>query len=103
MFTTNVYNHTPLHVPIDAESAYKANQYWGQFLNIIGDVSEDNPTGDVNGDGEINIADANSVIDIVVMGGNSGHSRAPAADVNDDGEINIADVNAIINIILNGN
>ena len=59
--------------------------------------------GDVNGDGEINIADANSVIDIVVMGGNSGHSRIPAADVNDDGEINIADVNAIINIILDVN
>lgn len=59
-------------------------------------------TGDVNGDGEINIADANSVIDIVVMGGNSGHSRAPAADVNNDGEINIGDVNAVIDIILGG-
>ena len=58
--------------------------------------------GDVNGDGEINIADANSVIDIVVMGGNAGHTRAPAADANDDGEINIGDINYIINIILNG-
>ena len=100
MFTANVYNHAPLHVPIDTERAYKANHYWGQFQNIIGDVSENDINGDVNGDGEVNIGDANSVIDIVVMGGNSGHSRAPAADVNDDGEINIADVNAIINIIL---
>jgi len=58
--------------------------------------------GDVNGDGEINIADANSVIDVVVMGGNAGHTRAPAADANDDGEVNIGDINYIINIILNG-
>ena len=59
--------------------------------------------GDVNGDGEVNVADANSVIDIVVMGGNSGHTRLPAADVNNDNEINIADVNAIIDLILSQN
>ncbi len=59
--------------------------------------------GDVNDDGEVNIADANSLIDVVVMGGNSGHTRAPAADVNDDGEVNIDDVNAIIDIIIKGN
>ena len=53
--------------------------------------------GDVNGDGEVNIADVNAVID-VILGGGSNNS----ADVNDDGEINIADVNAIIDIILGG-
>jgi len=58
--------------------------------------------GDVDGDGEITIADANSVIDIVVMGGNAGHTRVPASDRNGDGEVTIADVNAIIDIILNG-
>ena len=59
--------------------------------------------GDVNGDGEVTIADANSVIDVVIMGGNAGHTRAPAADMDDDGEVNIADVNAIIDIIIKGN
>ena len=54
--------------------------------------------GDVNGDGEVNIADINAVINII-LGGNS---STPAADVNGDGEINIADVNAIIDIILGG-
>ena len=48
MFTTNVYNHAPLHVPTDSERAYKTNQYWGQFLTIIGDVTNDNPSGDEN-------------------------------------------------------
>ena len=53
------------------------------------------PTGDVNGDGEVNIADINAVINIILGGGANDR-----ADVNDDGEVNIADINAIINIIL---
>ena len=51
--------------------------------------------GDVNGDGEVNIADINAVIDIILTG--STHARA---DVNGDNEVNIADVNALIDIIL---
>ena len=56
-----------------------------------------NIDGDVNNDGEVNIADVNSVIDIV-LGAGSGTS----ADVNHDHEINIADINAVIDIILSG-
>ena len=62
-----------------------------------------NIPGDVNDDGEINIADANGVIDVVIMGGNSGHTRVPVADMNDDGEVNITDINEIINLIINNN
>ena len=100
MFSSGVYEHAQLHVPEGSEGAYKADHYWGQFLTIIGDVNEENPDGDVNGDGEVTIADANSVIDVVIMGGNAGHTRIPATDVNGDGEVSIADVNAIIDIIL---
>lgn len=52
-------------------------------------------TGDVNHDGEVNIADVGSVIDGLL----DGHPL-PGCDVNGDGEINIADVNALISIIL---
>ena len=52
-------------------------------------------TGDVNGDGEVNIADVNAVIDMILSGNSD-----PVGDVNGDGEVNIADVNAIIDIIL---
>ena len=52
--------------------------------------------GDVNGDGEINIADVNAVIDVILSTNSSG-----PADVNGDGEVNIADVNAVIDKILN--
>ena len=100
MFTTNVYNHAPLHVPTGCERAYMAHEGWGQFLTIIGDVVEENPAGDVNGDGEVTVADANSVTEVITNGGSSGHSRLPYADVNGDGEINIADFNAIIDLIL---
>ena len=52
---------------------------------------------DVNGDGEVNIADVNAVIDEIL-----GISTNYSCDVNGDGEVNIADVNAIIDWILNG-
>ena len=59
--------------------------------------------GDVNGDGEVTIADANSVIDVVIMGGNAGHTRAPAADMDDNGEVNVTDLNIVIDLIIKGN
>ena len=52
--------------------------------------------GDVNGDGEVNIADINAIIDMIL----SGRSDA-TGDVNSDGEVNIADINAVIDLILN--
>ncbi len=51
--------------------------------------------GDVNGDGEVNIADVNAVIDHILS-----NTFSKPADVNGDGEVNIADVNALLDIIL---
>lgn len=56
--------------------------------------------GDVNGDREVNIADINVIIDII-LGGNVDDQTRERADVNGDGEINIADINVVIDIILN--
>lgn len=56
-------------------------------------------TGDVNGDGEVNVADVNSLNDIV-LGGETDEATFKRADVNGDGEVNLADINALINIIL---
>lgn len=52
--------------------------------------------GDVNGDGEVNIADINAIIDIIL----SSKETNMKGDVNGDGEVNIADINAVIDIIL---
>ena len=51
--------------------------------------------GDVNGDGEVNIADVNAII-LMILTGNT----QPEGDVNGDTEVNIADANAVIGIIL---
>ena len=53
--------------------------------------------GDVNGDGEVGIADVNAVLDLILTGA-AGDARA---DVNGDGEVGIADVNAVLDLILN--
>ena len=55
--------------------------------------------GDVNNDGEINIADINALIDII-LGGNADDCTLWRGDFNGDGEIGIADINALIDYIL---
>ena len=54
--------------------------------------------GDVNGDGELNIADVCCIIDALLTGGNLEY-----CDINCDGSANITDVTYLIDILLNGN
>ena len=56
-----------------------------------------NIPGDVNADGDVNIADVNTVIDAILTS-----SADLKCDVNGDGDINIADINYLIDIILTG-
>ena len=87
------YSGRTLHVLQGMADAYRTDENWypyfGQIVEIV--------SGDVNGDIEVNIADVNAVIDIILNG-----SGNPCGDVNGDGEINIADFNAVIDIILSG-
>ena len=101
-FDDDCYSRATLFVPAEVVDVYRTAPIWERFTNIK-PVGSGGQPGDVNGDGEVTIGDANSVIDIVVMGGNAGHTRIPAADVNGDGEVNIADVNAVIDMIIKGN
>ena len=55
--------------------------------------------GDVNGDREVNIADVNCLIDVILGVVEPSNFRGRAY-VNDDYEVNIADVNAVIDIIV---
>ena len=57
------------------------------------------PKGDVNGDGEVTIADVNALLQII-LGADADEATMIRADVNEDGEIGLADVNEVINIIL---
>ena len=75
----------------------------GAFLDyrfMQGTKSDEPLRGDVILDGEVNIADVNAVIRVILYGEDLYEGRA---DVNGDGETNIADVNEVIKIILYGN
>ena len=51
--------------------------------------------GDVNGDGEISIADVTALVDLVIRQDNNARS-----DVNVDGETSVADVTALIGLLM---
>ena len=92
-FSSVAYRDAVLLVQPGFIETYNAADYWYKFEKIreIGTFEK----GDVNGDGEVNIADINAVIDMILSG-----SSSLAGDVNGDGEVNIADINAVIDIIL---
>ena len=70
---------------------YQVKDVTDQYLPYL-----DGVTGDVNGDGEVNIADVNALIDMILSG-----DLDIIGDVDGDGEVGISDVNAVIDIILN--
>ena len=70
--------------------AYNSNK-----VAIIG-IQPDYKLGDVNEDGDVNIADATSIIQMVQKG-----EYAEQADVNYDNKVTITDAQVIINRVLN--
>ena len=57
--------------------------------------------GDVNGDGEVNIADATVLVDYLLGNNTMTNLHLEVADMNGDNEINIADVTSLIDNLLN--
>ena len=54
------------------------------------------PTGDVNGDGAVDVADISTVISVMAGLGTDPVSARSKADVNGDGSVDVADISAII-------
>ena len=107
---SNVYwlldlnNHQPARFRIYEKAGHKTTANYVDDLTLYykgeeGGPIEDKP-GDVNADGEVNIADANLAIDII-LGGTTDAETKKRADVNNDSEVSLADVNKIIDLILN--
>jgi hypothetical protein len=88
-----------------AAEVYYYSQARDILLGLTGDYTiyfTETPTvvrGDVNRDGEVNIADINAVISVILRTFTD-PNLVWEADVDGNGEINIADVNVIISIIL---
>ncbi|MBQ0068676.1 MAG: leucine-rich repeat protein [Bacteroidales bacterium] len=83
----------PLYVTDGKVDAFK-NSDWKLFNRIL--VEGSVVPGDINNDGQIDVADINACINIIL----GLQSYEEAADVNGDGAVDVADMNAIINIIL---
>ena len=91
----NVLHNAKVYVPARCQINYMQQPYWKEFYFII---QNETVSCDVNCDNEVNIADINIIIDLIL----SNNSFDNYADVNFDGEINIADINSIIQKILDG-
>ncbi len=87
----------PADAYISQSSGYGYAIYCGNddFPDHIVISRDGGKPGDVNGDSEVNIADVNALIDMILSGNHNAKG-----DVNEDNEVNIADVNALINMIL---
>ncbi|MBQ6079118.1 MAG: leucine-rich repeat protein [Muribaculaceae bacterium] len=97
-FMDDHYNNVTLTVPTGCTAAYQTASTWKKFM-IIEEESFpiESVRGDVNGDGNISIADVTALIDYLL---DSSSSVATGADCNLDGSISIADVTALIDYLL---
>ena len=96
-------NKNEFYRPIREEFAGKCSAYLklsssqaGSVTNIKIDIFSQ-ATGDINGDGEVNVSDVTALINKIL--GSSTYTDA-VCDINGDGEINVSDVTALINLIL---
>ncbi len=87
-------NNCVLHVPMGTKSLYYQVEQWKDFSHIVDDLTIG--TGDVNGDGSVNVVDITALIDIIMN-----DCTDDRADVNGDGKVNVSDITALINVILN--
>ena len=71
VYCFSVYGTAKLYIPIGASASYAATNYWSKFTDIT-ETNIINPSkpkvGDVTNDGEVNIADVNFIIDIILNG-----------------------------------
>ena len=83
-------------------SAVSMNGYsYLEFSNtLLNDAPAPAVTGDVNGDGKVDVADINCLINII-LGNDTPDKYEGRAYVNSDDKVDIADINMVIDIILN--
>ncbi|MBQ9560264.1 MAG: dockerin type I repeat-containing protein [Bacteroidaceae bacterium] len=70
--------------------------YYNNGQDIYTNTSPASTKGDVNGDGNVTIADVTALVNIILGKG----TENAASDVNGDGSVTIADVTALVNLIL---
>jgi hypothetical protein len=82
------------------EIALEAN-YYSFTIELLQDCEDNCGTGDVNGDGELNILDVVNTLNFILGVSDPSEEQECAADLNSDNTIDILDVVMMINLILN--
>ena len=96
---SNLYYQATLKVHSSCLAQYKAADYWKNFFKIESIEGDSGVKGDVDGNGVVNITDANILINII-LGKDSADNYGGRADVDGNGTVNITDANILINLIL---
>jgi hypothetical protein len=80
--------------PVYQVSVYATKDDWIDSDEAVANVNALGVKGDVNGDGDVDIADAVTVLNFMADGSNDS-----SADINSDGKVDIADFVSILNIM----
>jgi hypothetical protein len=84
-------------VGVEEQKGWQYYSFWSEETTIVVPAKA---TGDVNGDGFVNVADVTTLISII-LGNEVSPFYEDAADLTGDGLLNVADVTALISIVLN--
>ena len=82
-----------------------ANKAWIEYdgtAELVLPIEDTTLKGDVNMDGQVNVADVTTLVDYI-LGKNPSPCDGNACDVNEDGNVNVSDVTSLVDIILNSN
>ena len=95
-YSCDLYTQAALFVPNESLEAYRAHEVWGLFSRIVPFIG--GGPGDVNGDGNVGIADVTDLIDLIL----SSDDLPAYADVDGNGVVDISDIVELIDLILRG-
>lgn len=102
-FTNAKVTAQPLPEGVPYREAVIRFEFPGAYIDYTFTQGEKQPDllGDVNGDGEVGLADMNVLLQIVLDGGCDDADMLKRADVNQDGEVGLADMNVLLELVLN--
>lgn len=83
-----------LKVPLNSIELYGEAEQWQEFF-----IAPMAILGDVNGDGEVNVADISALV-AVVMKTSTFPENYGRADINGDGEVGVADLTALVALVM---